>query len=401
MKYFEALLGALLLAFVLAAPADAQWRPGRIAGKGGLKSYLSVNAVGLTNWRACALAAKANTSGCAIVLEAGDSTSAGCCGGGAGAANTIAYTDRKVYKVYQELLAAGLPVTYDWYCGQGDSVSKADGAGLKVTDSRAVLGAGWTINNTATQMCPGLLATAAGTAAFTPVGQWNQCDVYWERGAASGTANINANGGATQASISTNGAASTQKATITQTLGTGTVNVVWASGAVLIAGFDCYDTGGNKIRVIHTGYVGTVAANWSGGFFPPTSVFAQIQPKLVTLNLGINDWEAGTSTATYSTNMQTLITGIKTAHANTDVFLTFPHSTGGSASEATQLGFGTTLDTLATTNSLAPVLSYRATQGTYATTNAASKNWDTLHQNVSGQADQAPLLAAPLIAASL
>lgn len=387
MKFLRT-LAVLAVAFVFGFTGAADAGSLTLLGVGKASASAPPSFPGLTHWNTCAKAAVAGTGGCAIVLDVGDSTSAGCC------STSMVYTQTKAYQAYSALLAAGLPVIYNWWCGNGNSVGDGN-----ITDSRVVMGAGWGLDNSlgGGQMCPGAGASAAGTLAFTPTSSIDTCDIYYAKGAATGVATVNFDGGATLATLVTAGTDGFYKATVTTTSGTHTLNIVWVSGDVFFSGMECYVSAGNKIRIINGGYSGTV----SGDYAPSTgfvvwSVLAIMQPALIVTNLGINDWENAVGTSTYSSNMSAVITNALATSGAVDVMLEFPHSTGGSANEATQLTYGSVLTTLAAGGKT--VFSPRATMGTWATVNTAGKAFDTLHYNASGQATEGPIEAAPLIA---
>lgn len=389
MKFLRTLT-ALAVAFVFGFTGAADAGSLTLLGVGKVSASAPPSFPGLTHWNTCAKAAVAGTGGCAIVLDVGDSTSAGCCNSGG-----ILYTQIKAYQTYSALSAAGLPVIYDWWCGNGDSVG--DGA-EGITDSRAVLGAGWNLDNSlgSGQICPGALGSSAGTLAFTPTDSIDKCDIYYAQGGTSGAATVNFDGGATLATLSTAGTDGFYKATVTTTSGAHTLRIVWVSGNVYIAGLDCYVSTGNKIRVIAGGYSGSFSSDYTASTgFVAWSVLGIMQPALIVTNLGINDWINSVSTSAYSSNMSAVTTNALATSSSVDVMYEFPHSTDN-PTEATQLPYGTVLTTLAA--GAKTVFSPRATMGQWSTVNTAGKAYDGLHYNASGQATEGPIEAAPLIA---
>lgn len=145
--------------------------------------------------------------------------------------------------------------------------------------------------------------------------------------------------------------------TINTTLGGHTVNLVWVSGYVNIAGWEAYDSTHKEVQLMNCGWSGAKTSDWtlSTYLYSPGNAIANLAPDLVIIELGLNDLNASTgiSVAAYQANLQTLVNSAKAAGA--DVLLV----TGGpydpvqsSVSYATQQLYWSAMRTVAIQNNI-------------------------------------------------
>jgi lysophospholipase L1-like esterase len=241
-------------------------------------------------------------------------------------------------------------------------------------------------STTITTLGGNMLQCASGTTplTFTPTNQVDTFEIYYATtgvGSTSMTAQIDALTGASQATLDLSPAASLQKATVTATLGTHTLNLARVSGTVFLIGIIAYNSAQKETTVINAGFSGSKIGDWvlNNGVFDPLDVIPFLAPDLVLLMLTSNDWVAGTNTTTYTANMQTMITACKSAGADVILF-SGPASSTGSAAQATQDVYTAIVQGLATTNNLR-FLSMTTQLYDWTTNNAAGREFDALHPN--------------------
>ncbi len=99
--------------------------------------------------------------------------------------------------------------------------------------------------------------------------------------------------------------------TTTTSLGAHTLHLDYSSGSdIAILGIEAYDSSKKWIHVMNAGIGGAEASDWNDSTYgmSPQNSWTAYAPDVIFLSLGINDWNGGTSVATYKTNMQALIT---------------------------------------------------------------------------------------------
>lgn len=101
------------------------------------------------------------------------------------------------------------------------------------------------------------------------------------------------------------------------TRGSHTVRVEWLSGGnVFVTGLMVYDQDENAgVRLIESGEGGATSAGWSPIDTPANAQLlgrvAQLNPDLVIIELGVNDWYTNLDPATYKQNVLEIIQGIR------------------------------------------------------------------------------------------
>lgn len=159
--------------------------------------------------------------------------------------------------------------------------------------------------------------------AFTPTAQIDTCTVYYSTYVGSGTITLDVSGAGTQ-TVSTSAANGTASATATGTLGTNTCNVKLSSGGnVNVAGMIARNSGKSEVSIVNMGAPGATTADWvswlSGNVF---SQLTTLQPDAAIIKLGTNVWDNGVPVATFTSQLQSLITLHK--NAGIDVILETP-----------------------------------------------------------------------------
>lgn len=244
---------------------------------------------GLRSWRA-ALGGRWYAP--ARVVCIGSSTTAGFAAG----ALDRRYTNRLGDALHREYNPAGIP----------------GGAHYMAGDS------GWTLTGTTGTTALGLgLSTTTLQAGATMGRTFTQCTsvtVHFEQGPGSGQFTVSIDGGAaTTVTPDTTGAANRHDGTWSSSvLAAGSHSVLITSvGACAINGIYAHlgdETSG--VQVYTSGKSGSVAADFAATTSIATRC-AQLQPGLVVLMLGANDFETGVAPSTFRTTVRTIIDGIR------------------------------------------------------------------------------------------
>ena len=230
------------------------------------------------------------------------------------------------------------------------------------------------------------LATAAATFAFAPTAPVDTVEVYYQTFSGAGTSTLNVDGGASLGTINHNQATGFRKQTFTFTLGTHTINCVWASGSATIYGMVAYNAAAKEVSVMNAGIVGAKIADLTLATSPWSvlNAIATLTPDLVVVNCCINDWSVPTDPTTYQTGLQTLITAIKAAGA--DVLIRTPNPSDVSvAPVATQQAFVGYLKGVAAANAV-PVVDIFTQFTDYTTATGRGLTFDTKHPSATGYA---------------
>lgn len=260
----------------------------------------------LKKWRAAL--AKARTGGpLAKILVLGDSTAIGAGSDGTGMTNCRA----KAYPaaLAQLLTDSGVRSQANSFFGDGWA-----GVSLPVSDPRVAMTGGWSSSgNRSVLGGSSIVCTSAGTLSFTPTASVKYFDIRYTTNTGDGSfsADIDGAGTVTQ---SCNSAAGVATLTLTAgASGTHTCNLNWVSGTVHIISIEGRDTT-DVVSVWNAGKNGAKIADLVLGGFQ----WSQIQslytfaPQLTLLCCTINDAAASTDTTTYTSNMQAMITALKT-----------------------------------------------------------------------------------------
>lgn len=200
-------------------------------------------------------------------------------------------------------------------------------------DDRITLGGGWFVYyNYAETLGGGLFAlenqSTSETLSFTPDTAVDTFKVYYATTPYSAVFSIDIDGG-TPTNIDSNGSSGIASATITDTLGTHTLNIKYVSGAsknVYIVGIEAYNSAIPDISIMNAGREGAKSVDFtSAGYgWAPFNVLPTAGQSLTIFStLGINDMNGSVSAADYKTNMHNLVVQAKTSGG--DVILVTPN----------------------------------------------------------------------------
>lgn len=231
------------------------------------------------------------------------------------------------------------------------------------------------------------MATSAGALAFTPTVNVDTFDIYYV--AAFGmTFNRNIDGGADTLVTPPVTNNSIQKATVTTTLGSHTLNLKWNAGNFYVVGVDAYSSATRQVSIWNAAWFGSSTTNWTGNTFlyDPLQALVSIAPHATVINLGINDWNGSVAVSLYKTRMQTIITAAATV---SDIVLVAPVPTDSTATRATQAEFVAAVHELAITNNCPVIDLWNAWGGNQDILDAYGMYSDTVHPSAKGQADTA------------
>jgi lysophospholipase L1-like esterase len=324
----------------------------------------------------------------------GDSTIAGAYGAGviwAGgrALSPPAYLASK--------LSALVPVSEDSSFGNG-------GSGGFVFDPRVTTTtANWTVftPNWLGGSCYRNDTNEASTLSFAFAQAFDTIDVYYLQSTGGASFTIGVDGGAALgATVSTNGGLSVIKVTRSCPAGSRTVNInrLAGAGACPIYAVVTSNTARRAVQVYNWGVGGAKAGDWvdNTNSYNQFGGIATLAPHLTIINVGINDAIAGTTSGTFTTQMQTLI---DQCQLSGDVVLTIPTPIGVSnATKAVQDGLYRALRNLAATNGC-PVVDAYSLYGTQVAGAAAGffqQAVDTIHPTAAGYEAVADLMIETL-----
>lgn len=352
---------------------------------------LNFETTALINWRLAVAKVRRGTANAKLALI-GDSTTRGLGGNGG--------NNGDVLNSYPTQLATILNKKIGLTTGVGNLIGGSAGGATPITglDSRVTFGGGWTSSAGTTAGGTLLTSTASGTLAFTPVAAFDTADIYYPRNSGWGTWNANIGGGSSTL-ITNSNANAFLKATLTGSLAVQAVNCVWASGSAFLAGIDTYDSATKQISVWNMGWSGATAGNWNNStwLYGPLSSIATYDPDLSIINLGINDWTAGTSLATFAANLQALITACK-AVGDAIIVTPTPTQVSGGVTLAVQGTYVEVIKGLARTNNV-PVVDLWTRFGSWEAMDALGAEFGANHPNGLGYADMAQAIANVLVAA--
>lgn len=180
-------------------------------------------------------------------------------------------------------------------------------------------------------------------------------------------------------------------------LGSHTLNLKRVSGTVYIAGAYAYNSAVKAFDIINLGQSGSSTINWISvaAQYAPLNAIGRWLPDLTILKLGINDWQGADDVATYTVNMQTIITKAKSVG---DLIMVTPNPTGSTANQATQRQYCDAVLALGVTNNVV-VWDQHAALVDYATQNALGNMFDLLHPKAVLFNDEGNFLSQLLVGA--
>jgi lysophospholipase L1-like esterase len=351
---------------------------------------------GLPLWDA-ALVARAAGLRNAKILLIGDSTFAGY-----GASGISGYNNNAVASNIASDLAsafnATIPSQQSSFFGNGNNQATPN---ITSWDARMVQGAGWAANGTTVGGKWFQNNSDTSSLSFTPTQAFDTIDVYWVEGGGNGTFTVNVDGGATLATVNTSVSPFNliRKTTISVPGGltTHTINLQrnGVGGLVIFQGMDTYNSAQKIISVWNGAGAGDKSVSYIQATNPGDYLnFAKfLTPDLCVISSEINDWNALTSIATYTSQLQTIISACK--QSGDVILVTAPAEATVLASQATQDQYNAAYAQLAASNNI-PIMittSIDANWSSYTAANAAGRMFDQTHPNGPGYANWASAIA--------
>jgi lysophospholipase L1-like esterase len=297
-------------------------------------------------------------------------------------------------KMTQILRSCGLNASdASW---MGDQNTFQQSTSLATYDPRITIGTGW-VSGTGglTFGAYALTGSGSGVVSFSPTQTFDTIEVYWAGYPGHGTFSIGVDGGAGLASVSTDVAASVVKTVVTCSRGTHTVDVARTGGGVVsLIGMRVYDSTVKEISIIQGGWSGAASASWNDAAqpFSPKPVLQYIAPDLTIIALCGNDWHGSVAQATFSANIQALITA---AQVSGDVILMTDTNTNPATTKsyALQQPYLDTLCSLAASNGV-PFVDIAYRWKSFEAANAAGWMSDQNHPSAAGYLEIAKLAAS-------
>lgn len=349
----------------------------------GVTKLSNTAAIQLPKWLA-ALSRVADGTGNGKLLMIGDSTMMGF--------GSNPTTVKMRYSGPSKMIAgllneAGINATNNGWAGDGGN--RGTPSETSQYDDRIVVGAGW--SKTGVKFIGGNSFTATSATSdlsYTPKENVDTFVLTYFKFSGGGSFSYNVNGGS-NTTQSTNAANSIVTLTITVPAGLGVnaINLNWVSGQVYILGIDAYDSSRNRLSVINAGWDGSQSPDWTGVISVSGTSPYQLGQDLTIICLGINDCNVGTPVATFTANMQQVITAALAAGDVAIMTFTQTDPNAGLASVATQDAFNQAIRGLAVTNNIALIDIYARWQS-FAISNAVGLYYDQIHPNGQGYQNQ-------------
>lgn len=314
-------------------------------------AFNNATALMLPKWRIAVGKVKANVASCRI-LCIGDSITAGQWAQG----NVPANQRPLSWPTQLSNMLNSSGVNANWNSTLGNN-NTGFGETTPTLDFRVVQGTGWTSSSAAETIGGDLYASTSATSnlAFTPTFPVNTFNIFYPLFSGGGTLAANLNGGSNTNVSLNNATTGINTLTLSTTLGINTCNLNWNAGSAFAIGWEAYDSSKKWVSIINTGWDGATSTDMAlhGAGFNSGSAISYLAPALTIICTGINDWDNGISLATYTANIQYMITQAKLSG---DVILVSPVPTnpaaGGAAPIATQLTYIAALQTIATSNNI-------------------------------------------------
>lgn len=299
-----------------------------------------------------------------------------------------------------QLTAKGYSAMAEAVFGDGNQTTAA---ALVAANPELTFGAGWTGWASGVRTAGGFaLKNASDTTAFTftPTSQVTSFRHYYVRatGNATFTQQIDSD---TPSTINSNGANSIQAATSAAAggLGSHTLSIArnGTGGALYTIGVRAYNANTKHFECVNMGWCGSKVSDWnvaSNPWDPRNAVVSVIAdlvattiPVTVFLGIDINDWLAATSLSAYYTAMGAMISAFQAAGAGVVLV-------AGPPSDSTQAPLATQANIISQEYALADAYGCAIVDMTkqlvdFTTANALGVEYDLIHPNALGCADQA------------
>lgn len=241
--------------------------------------------------------------------------------------------------------------------------------------------------------------TNGATISFTPVRQFDSFDVY-RTDSTVGAFTANVDGGSSLGTSTGLGTQNVVKATFTCTLGTHTINVVQANTtSSYINLILAHTSGARQFNIINEAWGGAFSSyflNSPSSFFGAGNAvaWAALKPALVIIELTINETINNIAVATFTANIQALISLAQ--GAGCDVLLSSGNPVNNSSGITNIPSYILALRQLAASNNCGLIEMNQARYVSYAVTNPIFPYFDTLHPGLAGTMDKAFAYAAAI-----
>lgn len=384
MKTFRHLLAACLVALLCGhAAAQTVITSPPITASNLTPGYLNIDPLLLPHFAAGVASVRAGTTPGPVVIM-GDSTTMGAGSGSPGLTGARALS----YPAVLASLLNGYVTTWDGSM-IGDQGSQGAGTAFATYDTRWTTGAGWDASCALASLgaCTFHFATgAASSLTFTPLQTFDTVTIWYKQIAGNGSFTTNIDSAASLGTTNTAGATLLQTVTYSglSPRGTHTLKINAANDGILdIVAIKTHDSTIAALDLMPAGFYGSKVAGNAGvsGATAPMNVLTALAPILTIVCLTINDSNAPTAIASYTTDLQTIIT---TAKASGDVILMT-----GVPSNTTQATNGTLAQFVAVNQALAQsngvtLIDLTRIFGSYAQMNPIIPYFDTLHPTKNG-----------------
>jgi lysophospholipase L1-like esterase len=285
----------------------------------------------------------------------------------------------------------GLSVAEDSITGD-NSTPGTGTAGLTAYDPKAVFAGSTWLRNT-DGLGGNMIRNTSGTDifAYTPAASTDTIDTWYAQNSGNGTFTVS--DGATLLSTINSGSPTTTafiKATSTRTASANPINFVrtGAGGAVYLGLVSTWSSTTTQVKIFNFGRFGKMASDFTTATSPwsPLNSIPVVGCDLITINLGINEVRQNVAVATYTANMQTLITAYKASGA--DVILVRYHPDGAPVNPGLLPSYYAAQVSLAQNNNL-PMVDLTARFVSYAVGNGQGEYGDSVHLLANGNVDVA------------
>jgi lysophospholipase L1-like esterase len=275
-------------------------------------------------------------------------------------------------------------------------------ADLLAYDIRLTATTGWGLFGVGSSIGGAVLTNASNTTGalnFTPSIPVDTFDIYSPAAIGCDNLTIAVDGGSVIATVNLNVSTTLIKTTVSAgALGSHTVNLkrtVNGGNGVFVSGIVGYNSAVKEISVYNGGWSGSTAANWNDATFPgwsPKPAIPIVAPDLAVIFLGANEILGGVAPATFSTNLQAIITAAKLSG---DVLLVTPPPVDtGLASAAAQQAIVDVVYALALTNKCNVIDLYARWGSSYTNSLAFGRYGDGIHASGAGYSDIANAIRA-------
>ncbi|MGC3991700.1 MAG: SGNH/GDSL hydrolase family protein [Chthoniobacteraceae bacterium] len=185
-------------------------------------------------------------------------------------------------------------------------------------DPRMSIGSGW--SSAGFQTLGGYCwnnSTTTSPFAFTPTQAFDTVTLYFTKD--SGSFTVDADGISTLYTYTGGSGTILNQATFSCPAGTHSVNIRRVSGSIFIFGMKTFDSSIPGVSVMNCGLGATSSDDLTNGTdanYKPTTVLSYLAPALVVINVGIKDCYTGVAASTYQTNLNNLVSTLKSSGAS-------------------------------------------------------------------------------------